>query len=462
VSGPSERFASLPQSRASIDAGAIQGPLEWWRHSLGHGGINPAPLPERVVDGVRRLKPRLIRLFLQEFFQVYPDHGRFDWTRLDPYMEAMARTGAQVVASICIKPPALFPKVDHAIWQPADVAEWQKVIAALVRRYSVERPIVTHWEIGNETDIGESGGTPYLIPDPDAYFAFYRMTIPPILATFPEVKVGGPAACWVENQPLPGLVERCRASGTPLHFVSWHLYSDDPARHASGVEKARQLLADFPGELPEMMVTEWSKSFDPVSVEELAFAPRRAAIVAASILAMLEAGLDWSFYYHIWDQVCDPDSFAPFFSPAGVAGMLRHWNERPHRFGLFGVGEEVRPQYLVYWMLSRLGEERLAAQSDEPEVRILAARNERATAALLVNLGLPASQDRLVTVQLSNPTPGRCHLTTHRIDAGRRWSPEALELLPLERREVYVRRQFQFQLACPADSVTMVALQTID
>jgi hypothetical protein len=73
-----------------------------------------------VVEGIRGLKPRLIRLFLQEFFQIYPDHGSFDWTRLDPYMEAMARTGAHVVASICIKPQVLFPLVDHALWQPND------------------------------------------------------------------------------------------------------------------------------------------------------------------------------------------------------------------------------------------------------------------------------------------------------------------------------------------------------
>src|SRR5207253_864848 len=141
-------------------------------------------------------------------------------------------------------------------------------------------------------------------------------------------------------EPLPGFVERCRQTRTPLHLVSWHLYHDDPARHASGIEKAQKLLADFPGKRPELMVTEWSKAFDRISVEELAFSPRRAAIVAASILAMQEAGLDWSFYYHIWDQVCYPESFSPFFSPAGVAGMLEHWNERPHRFGLFGVGEE--------------------------------------------------------------------------------------------------------------------------
>jgi hypothetical protein len=454
----SDVAASLPQAKLTLDIGTVEGPLELWRHSLGHGGINPHPLPERVIEGVRRLKPRLIRLFLQEFFRIYPEHGRFDWSRLDPYMEAMALTGAKVVAAITLKPPALFPSVDHTVRQPSDVGEWQGVIFQLVRRYSVERPIVTHWEIGNETDIGEAGGAPYLIPDPEAYFDFYRMTIPPILEAFPDAKVGGPAACWIENEPLPGFVERCRATGTPLHFISWHLYSNDPARHASGVEKARAMLADHPGPPPEMMVTEWSKGFEPVSVEELAFASRRAAITAASILGMMEAGLDWSFYYHIWDQACDPSDFSPFFSPPGVEGMLRHWNEVPHRFGLFGVGGEVRPQYFVYWLLARMGEARLSASVDEPDLRVLAGRNEGAVTALIVNLGQPASRDRVVNVEFSNLWPGRKQLLVYRIDEERRWSPQSLDLLPVERREVVTMTEFRCQVFAPADSVSQICL----
>jgi xylan 1,4-beta-xylosidase len=458
---PTRDLSALPRATVAIDAGSSQGPLEAWRHTLGHGGINPLPLPRRVVDGVRRLKPRLIRIFIQEFFDVYPDHGRFDWSRLDPSMDALAQTGARVVAAITIKPRVLFPQIDQAIWQPASVEEWQKVIHPLVKRYSVDRPLVTHWEIGNETDIGESGGTPFLIPDPEAYTQFYRMTLPPILEAFPAAKVGGPAACWVENEPLPGFVERCHRSGTRLDFVSWHLYHDDPARHAAGVEKARALLAGFPAPRPELLVTEWNKGFDRISVEELAFDPRRAANVAASILAMREAGLDASFYYHIWDQVCFPHDFEPFFSEPGIEGMIRHWNEVPHRFGLFGVAEEVRPQYFVYQMLSRLGEERLAAQTDDADVRVLAARSVSQLSAMLVNWNLQASQDRLLTLQFSNLRPGRKRLTTYRIDPERRWSTEALELLPVERREVDTRAGFQCHLFSPADTVSLVTLENM-
>src|SRR5690242_16682767 len=47
----------LPIARVAVDCGSDQGPLEIWRHALGHGGINPHPLPDRVVRGVKQLRP---------------------------------------------------------------------------------------------------------------------------------------------------------------------------------------------------------------------------------------------------------------------------------------------------------------------------------------------------------------------------------------------------------------------
>ena len=452
----------LSQVAVRVDAAEGRGAFEAWRHALSHGGINTRPLPARVAEGVARLRPRLIRAFLQEHFAIYPARGRFDWRLLDPFLEALASTGAEVVACICIKPPVLYPTIDHSLWRPTDWREWQRVIRELVGRYSVERPIVSYWEIGNETDIGESGGCPYLIPDPKDYFEYYRHTMQAVLEACPSAKVGGPAACWVENEPLPGLVRMCRESGTRLDFISWHLYSDDPGRHASGVEKAKGMLSGWPGRRPEMLVTEWSKSFDAASYQDLALEPRRAAATAACVLAMLEAGVDWSFYYHIWDQVFYPEPFRAFFSPAGIKMMERHWNEMPHRFGLFGVDGEVRPQYFVYQMLGRMGGERVAAQSAEAEVRVVAARDQDKVRLLLVNYAPEGGRDVLSTVEIGGLRAGAKRLTVDRLDGGRRWDEEALEMRPLERRHTHTGEKFEFQVLLPADSVAAVTLEDAD
>ena len=450
--------ADAPLATIAVNVADSTGPLETWRHTLGHGGINALPLPQRVVEGTSRLHPRLIRVFLQEFFFVYPDHGRFDWTRLDPYMDALSRTDAKVVAAITLKPKPLYPAIDQKVWRPNDVAEWQRVVAALVKRYSVDRRLVTHWEIGNETDIGENGGCPYLIPDAADYAEYYRMAIDPILATFPGAKVGGPAVANGNGRLLPAFIERCAAEHLRLDFVSWHLYSDDPDRHAALVTKYRKLLDEkFPGRRPEMLVTEWNKGFEKLSTEEQAFAPRRAAAAAAAILAMTDAGVDYSFYYHLWDQTCYIADFKPFFGDVNI--MYHHWNETPHRFGLFGVNQEVRPQYFVYQFLGKLGPDRLATKCDDPALRTLAGRDGNNVSVLIVNYGRPASTDRTATLRFDRLSPGVKQLRTWRIDDHKRGSPDRLELPPIETREVDTQETFTCQAACPADSVTLVRLE---
>ena len=427
-----------------------------------------------MVEGVKQAKTRLIRIFVQEHFFIYPDHNCFDWIRLDAYMDALAATGANVVASICIKPKVLFPQVDHTVWMPNDVAEWQQVIQAMVQRYSVDKPIVTYWEVGNETDIGENGGSPFLIVDPDDYLAFYQMTIEPILKVAPQVKVGGAASCWIDNEPLVGFIERCLRDQVRLDFISWHRYSNNAEIHAMGVEKAKQRLAGFGSQRPEMLYTEWATNFmvvrdslDPhqpphpqhVSIQEMAFDPYRAAVTAASILAMMDAGLDWSFYYHIWDQCFYPEEFRPFFSDYGLALMHEHWNEMPHRFGLFGEGGEARPQYFVYWMLARLGEERLAAQSFDPAVRVLATRSEKRISALLTNYHLTTAHDLAAQIELTLPTPGEKTLTVYRIDENRHWTDKPLELIPVEQRTIYAMQPYRCQVYLPANSVVLLELE---
>ena len=466
-------YSNLPLRSVDINANELRGPCEWWRHTLSDGGINNFPLPERVIEGTKRLRPRLIRIFVQEYFDVYPEHGRFDWRLLDPFMESLAATGAKLVASINLKPKVLFPAIDQTVWKPNNVGEWQEVIAALVHRYSVENPYVTYWEVGNETDIGETGATPFLIPDPDDYLEFYRMTIRPILEVFPKAKVGGAAACWIDNEPLVGLIERCVERDLRLDFVSWHGYDSNPERHVLGIEKAKARIAGF-AKPPELLYTEWSTSFmsvrngldlhhvgkpQYVSIEEMAKDPFRVASVAASILRMLETGLDWSFYYHLWDQCFYPEQFRPFFSDDGLRLMHEHWNEVPHRFGLFGVEGEVRPQYFVFQLLTHLQNEQIAVHSSDPRLYALATQGEEAISILLVNFELNSCADLIAQIRLKTPHPGEKMLTTYRVDGDHTWSDETLELRPTERRTVVIMEEFRCQVLLPANSVALLKLE---
>jgi len=222
-----QNYFTMSRTVISVDSSDSIGIVEPWRQSIGLGGVTHEPLPEGPANALGKLKPRLVRIFLQEYFNVYPDHGVYDWSRLDPYMDALADMGCKVLATINFKPPVLYPKIDEKVWLPNNVEEYQDVIRALVKRYSIDRRIVIYWEHANETDIGENGGCPFLITTAEDNYEWYKILIKPVLEIFPEAKVGGPAIADSSNPILKGFIKLCHDGNTPLHFVSWHSYNND-------------------------------------------------------------------------------------------------------------------------------------------------------------------------------------------------------------------------------------------
>lgn len=462
-----KNYVQMPRAEININAQEVIGPFEAWRHTVGQGGVNSQPLPEKLIAATRKLQPRLVRVFLQEYFDVYPDHEVFDWSKLDPYMESFAKTGAKVLATINLKPPVLFPQIDQDIWRPTDVAEWQHVIAQLVRRYSVEKPIVTYWEHVNEPDIGTWGGCPYHIPSVEDLHEFYRMTMQPVLDAYPQAKIGGP--CPADYQVIPGFLDLCAQHNTRLDFVSYHRYQDEPEAHRRIADSLSEKLDQFPAHRPELMINEWNKNFEPhwsstaydsVSVEEMAMQSRRAAHTAKIILTMMETRLDWSFYFLLWDNCMYPDEFIHFFTlEEARAIMYKHWNEAPHRFGLFSEQGEPRPQYFIYQVLSRMGEQRVAFTSQAPDLTLAAARGEDSLSVMVVNFDLQASRDQVVKLRFNHLSTGLKRLTVYRIDEACHWSPRELELLPHEQRMADTYTDFEYQVFSPADSVLWVTLE---
>ncbi len=463
----SKNFVQMPRSDIRVDSQAVTGPFEAWRHTVGQGGVNSQPLPEKIVKATQKLQPRLIRIFLQEYFEIYPDHGVFNWDKLDPYMDSFSKTGAKILATINLKPPVLYPQLDHNIWRPNDVGEWQNVISQLVRRYSVERSIVTYWEHVNEPDIGTWGGCPYHILSDQELHEFYKMTMQPVLEAFPQAKIGGP--CPADYQVVPGFLDLCARNKTQLDFVSYHRYQDDPEAHRLIANILSEKLNQWPGNRPELMINEWNKNFEPpwsstaydsVSVEEMAMQSRRAAHTAKIILSMMETALDWSFYFLLWDNCMHPEEFVHFFTPEDArAIMYKHWNEAPHRFGLFSEQGTPRPQYFVYQILSRMGDERLACTYPVPNLTLAAARGKGKISVLAVNFDLQSSRDQLVKLCFKHLTPGNKRLSAYRIDEACRWSGEAMELLPYEQRMVDTLPEFEYQFYSPADSVLWITLE---
>ncbi len=339
------------------------GPLHIDRIALGQGGLSERPMWDSRAAEIRALRPAIIRLFVQEYFDLLPEPGRYHFDTLDRSVDLIDSTGAKTLFTICFKPRVLFPAVDQDVVEPENYDQWEALISRIVAHYKQRGSRIGYWEVANEPDIGEDGGCPYRFK-PDSYVRYYERTAAAIRRADPQARVGGPALANVKSPILPALLDACAAGKTPLDFISWHIYSSAPKRVRAGIEYARGLLEKHPTLKCETFLDEWNMSLmDPE--QDPRFQP---CFIAETVWQMKDAGLDWSCYYHIRDYHVDRERFARFFSAKGAAFMARWWNRMPQFDGLFDYQNTIRPSYFAFKLLSRLVGERLEAVSAHPAV----------------------------------------------------------------------------------------------
>ena len=355
-----------------VDLAAKLGPLEIDRISLGQGGLSEQPMWDDRVNEVRMLHPRVVRLFIQEYFDLLPAAGTYHWDTLDASVDTIRKTGATPLMNIDFKPRVLFPKVDQTIVDPSSYEQWEELIYQMVRHYRDRGAGIQYWEVANEPDIGEDGGCPYLFT-PDNYTRYYQHTVNAIRRADPTAKVGGPALANSRSPILPALLDFVEKNKTPLDFVSWHIYNSDPQKVRATVDYVHDLLKNHPALKPETILNEWNMALrDPPQNPQ--FQP---CYILETAWQMKEAGLDYSCYYHIRDFPIDFDTFARFMSPRGVALMARWWNRSTQWDGLFDYGGRIRPSYYAFKLLSRLTGEKLRVETDAQSVHAFATWDEK-------------------------------------------------------------------------------------
>jgi len=350
-----------------ISFGERLGQINMGQMGLGQGGLSEEPMWENRVPEIRALRPEVIRLFVQEYFNLLPEHGRYHFATLDRSVDTICRTGAQPLLSLCFKPRVLFPEINQDITEPNDWDEWEALIFNLVKHYRDRGTRIGFWEVGNEPDIGEDGGCPYRF-HPESYVRYYQHTVDAILRADPEARVGGPATASIHSPIIPALLEHSAQQKTPLHFLSWHIYSSDPQRIRKTIEHAKQLREKYALKDVALVLDEWNMDLmNPPS--DPRFQP---CFVVETVFQMLEAGLDYSCYYQIRDYHIEQETFAAFMSPEGAAFMARWWNRAPQYDGLFDYQNTVRPVYFAWKLLSRMSGERLPVSFSHPGVHGLA------------------------------------------------------------------------------------------
>jgi xylan 1,4-beta-xylosidase len=344
------------------------GPLKIDQMALGQGGLSSDPMWANRVPEIRALQPAIIRIFIQEYFNLLPERGRYHFTTLDRSIDTIVATGAQPLMCICFKPKVLFPEVNQDIVEPNDYAAWEELVFQLVAHYKQRHPGIRYWEVANEPDIGEDGGCPYRFK-PDSYVRYYQHTVAAVLRADPNARVGGPAPASARSPILPALLDFCSTNSVPLHFVSWHIYNSDPKAIRGTIDYVKGLLQKHPSLKPETFLDEWNMDLTNPPLD-----PRfQPCYVAEVIWQMKAAGLDYSCYYHIRDCYVSFDEFAPFMSAKGTAFMTRWWNRMPQFDGLFDYQNRVRPAYFTFKLLSRLRGQQLPVTSSHSAVHGFAA-----------------------------------------------------------------------------------------
>ncbi len=336
------------------------GPAQMDHISLGQGGLSPDPMWDSRIAEIRALHPRLIRLFVQEYFNVMPAIGKYHFDTLDRSVDEIMQAGAIPIMTIAIRPKVLYPKIDQDIVDPTDYAAWEALISAMVEHYKQRGLSGAYWEVGNEGDIGESGGSPYRFT-PENYVRYYKHTAAAVLRADPTARVGGPALAKSMSPILPALLDAADQQKLPLSFVSWHIYNSDPKAVQGTIEYVKGLLARHPSLHPETILDEWNMALTVPPTD-----PRiQPAYIPETAWRMKQSGLDYSCYYHIRDYHVDRDRFAAYSSSGGASFMAAWWNRMPQYSGLFDFQNVMRPAYFSFELLARLTGDRLDATSND-------------------------------------------------------------------------------------------------
>jgi hypothetical protein len=345
------------------------GPMEISRFSVGQGGFSSEPMFAEDTAQIRALRPQVLRLFVQDYYNLLPAPGKYHFSTLDISVDLILRTGATPLLCLTFKPKVLFPRIDQNLTEPTSWTAWDKLVYNLVLHYEKRNGGGWYWEVGNEFDRQDGGGAPYHMT-PAQYTRFYAHTVAAIRRADPQARVGGPALADYDSKEvlIPALLAFCNKNKVPLDFVSWHGYKNDPQWFRKSIESIHEQLKNYPGLHPETVIDEWNIALGQADVD-----PRfQPAFVAETTFQMLQGGLDLSCYYQIRDYPFADDLAAKFYPERYVADEEVFWDRQPAYLGLFDYENQVRPAYFVFRMLERLTGDRVGLESSSQTVHGLA------------------------------------------------------------------------------------------
>lgn len=298
-----------------------------------------------MSDMLKDIGARLVRCdpFSQSNVITLDEEGRLqiDFTLADAICDALDRGGAKPCWNAASWPEELEAENGYP---PEDL--WEEFVYRVIHHWNVEQKRnIQYVEFWNEP-----GGMNK---------EMFAATIRAARRADPSVKVGGPAEMGFPKEGLERTVKFCAENELPLGFLSWHNYYQMPEEFPRQIAWVKEMCAKYPGyENTEMLLTEWGSDAGVSGTCDTLYN-------AAYYLSVMGAvAPHWPRVKPMYFEVRDGwDGIGPSRDLWGRWGMITYPNLLP------------KPVYNAAAMWHRLGNTRIQAESSDPRIHVIAAKD---------------------------------------------------------------------------------------
>ncbi len=358
-----------------IDAAAPSHPFpHFWEHMFGSGRA-VLSLRESYRDDLRQVKQatgveyiRFHAIFLDDM-GVYDEDATgqpvYNFSYVDQVYDGLLHNGVRPFVELSFMPKKLASRdALHAFWYkqnvapPKDWAKWDELVYQftkhLVDRYGIDEVQKWYFEVWNEPNIDFWAGE----PKQPTYFELYDHSAAAVKRVSSQLRIGGPAtaqAAWAD-----AFIQHCVEKHVPVDFVSTHVYGNDSAADVFGTNE------NIPRE--RMVCRAVKKVHDQIKASSLPNLPLIWSEFNASYKN--EPEITDSIYMGPWmaDTIRQCDglvdemsywSFSDVFEEQGVVKKPFYGG-----YGLIAAEGIPKPAFAAFKVLHRLGDKRLALDSD--------------------------------------------------------------------------------------------------
>jgi hypothetical protein len=179
----------------------------------------------------------------------------YNFTASDFYVKTISDLGIHIIFRLGYSAEGKSATRHNA--PPPSYEKWAAVVEHIVRHYNEGwddglHANIRYWEVWNEPDI-----TDFWSGTPEQYYRLYEVTVRALKRVDPTLRVGGPALAGHELF-LDGFLAYARQRALPLDFLSWHIYTQDPADVAKRAERFHEMLMRYGYAGAQSVLDEWN------------------------------------------------------------------------------------------------------------------------------------------------------------------------------------------------------------